>query len=100
MLILLAINILLSLANLIVNSTVACRSKRPCKRSAKYDVHMELQGTVPQDTEPQEVVLQDMDSQEADPQDIEPQRGVVQDMDPQEAVPEVCFYLVIFSYCY
>ena len=61
---------------------------------------MELQGTVPQDTEPQEVVLQDIDSQEADPQSIEPQGGVLQDMDPQEAVPEVCFYLVIFSYCY
>ena len=70
LLILLAINILLSLANLIVNSTVACRSKRPCKRSAKYDVHMELQRTVPQDTEPQGVVLQDMDPQEAVPEVI------------------------------
>ena len=61
---------------------------------------MELQRTAPQDTEPQEVVLQDIDSQEADPQGIEPQGVVLQDMDPQEAVPEVCFYLVIFSYCY
>ena len=56
LLILLAINILLSLANLIVNCTVACRGKRPCKRSAEYNVHMEPQGTVPQDTEPQETV--------------------------------------------
>ena len=82
LLVLLAFNILLSLANLIVNCTVACRGKRPQKRSAEYNVHMEPQGTVPQDTEPQGVVLQDIDSQEPLPQDIEPQ-GVV---------PEVYFY--------
>ena len=68
--ILLAINILLSLVNLIVNSIVAFRSKRPCKRSAKYDLHMELQRTAPQGTEPQEVVLQDMGPQEAVPEVI------------------------------
>ena len=94
LLILLAINILLSLANLMVNSIVAFRSKRPCKGSAKYDLHMELQRTAPQDTEPQEVVLQDMDSQEADPQGIEPQEVVLQDMDPQEAVPEVIKFFI------
>ena len=65
---LLAFNILLSLANLIVNCTVACRGKRPQKRSAQYDVHMEPQGTVPQDIEPQETVPQDIDSQETVPE--------------------------------
>ena len=92
--ILLAINILLSLVNLIVNSIVAFRSKRPCKRSAKYDLHMELQRTAPQGTEPQEVVLQDMDSQEVDPQGTEPQEVVLQDMGPQEAVPEVIKFII------
>ena len=47
LLVLLAFNVLLSLANLIVNCTVACRGKRPQKRSAEYNVHMEPQGTVP-----------------------------------------------------
>ena len=65
---LLAFNILLSLANLIVNCTVACRGKRPQKRSAQYNVHMEPQGTVPQDIEPQETVPQDIDSQETVPE--------------------------------
>ena len=60
---------------------------------------MELQKTASQGTEPQEVVLQDMDLQEADPQGIESQEAaspdmglqeaVLQDMGLQEAVPEV-----------
>ena len=97
--ILLAINILLSLANLVVYSIVAIRSRRPCKKSVKYDLRMELQKTASQGTEPQEVVLQDMDLQEADPQGIESQEAaspdmglqeaVLQDMGLQEAVPEV-----------
>ena len=38
LLVLLAFNVLLSLANLIVNCTVACRGKRPQKRSTEYNV--------------------------------------------------------------
>ena len=72
---LLAFNILLSLASLIVNCTVACKGKRLQKRSAQYDVRVEPQETVPQDIDPQETVPQDIDS--------------------QETVPEVYFY---FSY--
>ena len=53
LLVLLAFNVLLSLANLIVNCTVACRGKRPQKRSA---VHMEPQGSVPQDIDSQGTV--------------------------------------------
>ena len=53
LLVLLAFNVLLSLANLIVNCTVACRGKRPQNRSA---VHMELQGSVPQDMDSQGTV--------------------------------------------
>ena len=58
---------------------------------------MELQRTAPQGTEPQEVVLQDMDSQEADPQGTEPQEVVLQDMGSQGAVPKVTKFILIFS---
>ena len=59
---LLAFNILLSLASLIVNCTVAFKGKRLQKRSAQYDVRVEPQETVPQDIDPQETVPQDIDS--------------------------------------
>ena len=85
---LLAINILLSLANLIVNGIVALRCKRPCKKSTNYDLHMELQRTAPQD----------MGSQEANPQGTEPQGAALQDMGSQGAVPEVIKFMLIFSW--